>query len=174
MGPTVLYYKKFIDTSFTKEFVEVTIVMECQQINEADPTHYKYESSLTGKDKVFSRKDGQWHERDTAGDRSLIAERTTVPLSDEAVAILSNLGRKTKGPVFTNAEGEKIVTAKTAWTGARRRADVVDLRWHDLRHTAASRMVAAGADISEVKDILRHENIATTSRYVHTSADRLR
>jgi integrase len=98
----------------------------------------------------------------------------TVALSDEAVAILSNLGRKTKGPVFTNAEGEKIVTAKTAWTGARRRAKVADLRWHDLRHTAASRMVAAGADISEVKDILGHENIATTSRYVHASADRLR
>jgi site-specific recombinase XerD len=35
-------------------------------------------------------------------------------------------------------------------------------------------MVAAGADISEVKDILGHENIAATARYVPASADRLR
>jgi site-specific recombinase XerD len=35
-------------------------------------------------------------------------------------------------------------------------------------------MVAAGADILEVKDILGHENIATTARYIHPSADRLR
>jgi hypothetical protein len=76
-------YNKFTDTAFTKELAEVTIVMECQQINDADPTHYKYESSLIGKDKVFNRKDGQWREWGTAGDRSLIAERTHTSVADQ-------------------------------------------------------------------------------------------
>jgi integrase len=134
-------------------------------------------SLLTGlrSDNVFSLDWGQVSLDDARIDLIVKGGKPhTIPLSDEAVAILSNQDPKTTGPVFTNAKGEKINSATTAWTAARRRAKVVDLRWHDLRHTAASRMVAAGADISEVKEILGHENIATTARYIHASADRLR
>jgi hypothetical protein len=76
-------YNKFTDTAYAKELAGVTIVMECQQINDADATHYKYESSLTGKVRVFNGNDSQWYEWGTAGDRSLIAERTTVAFADQ-------------------------------------------------------------------------------------------
>ena len=47
-------------------------------------------------------------------------------------------------------------------------ADVKNLRFHDLRHTGATRMVSAGVPITVVKQILNHASIQTTMRYAHT------
>lgn len=45
------------------------------------------------------------------------------------------------------------------------------IRFHDLRHTAASFMVAGGAGITAVRDILGHSNLAVTSRYSHLALE---
>lgn len=42
------------------------------------------------------------------------------------------------------------------------------MRFHDLRHTAATRMVDAGIQLPVLKQILNHANIQTTMRYAHT------
>lgn len=43
-----------------------------------------------------------------------------------------------------------------------------DLRWHDLRHTCAALLIAAGRHLEEVKDYLGHSSIRVTSdRYGH-------
>lgn len=47
-------------------------------------------------------------------------------------------------------------------------ANVQNLRFHDLRHTEATGMVAAGVPITVVKQILNHASIQTTLRYAHT------
>lgn len=44
---------------------------------------------------------------------------------------------------------------------------VKDFRFHDLRHSSATRMVASGVDIITVKEILGHSDIHTTMRYAH-------
>ena len=41
------------------------------------------------------------------------------------------------------------------------------LRFHDLRHTAATRMVESGASIVAVSRILGHADLKTTMRYAH-------
>jgi integrase len=41
------------------------------------------------------------------------------------------------------------------------------IRFHDLRHTAASLMIQGGADMMHVRDLLGHSNVAVTSRYSH-------
>ncbi len=46
-------------------------------------------------------------------------------------------------------------------------AKINNFRFHDLRHTAATRMVEKGADLVVVKDILGHADINITMRYAH-------
>lgn len=97
-----------------------------------------------------------------------------VPISEPCLVLLAGLDPKDSGPVFTREHRGKqvaIKTWKTAWKGAKRRAGISDLRWHDLRHTAATWMVDADIPLDVVQKILGHENIETTQRYAHRSDD---
>ncbi len=62
---------------------------------------------------------------------------------------------------------------KHAWQTACREARLPDTHIHDLRHTAASAMVAAGFDLYSVGQVLGHRNHASTARYAHVSNTRL-
>jgi integrase len=57
---------------------------------------------------------------------------------------------------------------------AARKAGVVNFRFHDLRHTAASRLRRSGADMEDIERVLGHKNIKTTRGYVHYEAEQLR
>ncbi|MGI8902591.1 MAG: tyrosine-type recombinase/integrase [Solirubrobacteraceae bacterium] len=50
---------------------------------------------------------------------------------------------------------------------ARDAAGLRALRWHDLRHTFGSLLVAGGVDLVSVKDAMGHSQLTTTSRYLH-------
>jgi len=49
----------------------------------------------------------------------------------------------------------------------------IDLRWHDLRHEYASRLVERGVPLSQVRDLLGHASIVTTERYDNQTQDAL-
>ena len=61
------------------------------------------------------------------------------------------------GLVFTSPEGRFLHDFGRAWAKAVKDAEITDLRFHDLRHTAASRLVMAGVDLYTVKEILGHK-----------------
>lgn len=63
---------------------------------------------------------------------------------------------------------------KTEWRRTRKRAKVEDFRFHDTRHTAATRLVRATGNLKMVQHLLGHTEIATTSRYAHVTKDDLR
>lgn len=59
------------------------------------------------------------------------------------------------------------------WPLARDGAGLQGLRFHDLRHAAASAMVSAGVDLGTVGAVLGHKSAQTTKRYAHHATDRL-
>jgi integrase len=61
---------------------------------------------------------------------------------------------------------------RMVWRPACEAAGVTDMpRFHDLRHSHASWLLAGGADLQIVKERLGHASIMTTQRYLHTLPD---
>lgn len=56
---------------------------------------------------------------------------------------------------------------KDEWVKARKKASHEDLRFHDLRHSAASAMINAGIDLYTVGAVLGHKSTTSTRRYAH-------
>lgn len=63
---------------------------------------------------------------------------------------------------------------KRSFNAARKEAGLLDVRFHDLRHTAATRLVGGHMPLSEVGRILGHSQPNTTYRYVNANIDTAR
>ena len=97
-----------------------------------------------------------------------------VPLNDEAVRILKTWRTSDVTPtgyVFPGAGGERLIDVKTAWKPLLRVAGVTGFRFHDLRHTFASRLVMAGVDLNTVRELLGHADLKMTLRYAHLAPE---
>lgn len=102
----------------------------------------------------------------------------TIPMNDTVFNILLERSkvRSMSGYIFVGTGGERMSQNAIAhyFDHTRRKAGMQDFRFHDLRHTAASRMVQNKIDIYIVSKILGHKDIRTTMRYAHHNPDSLR
>lgn len=74
--------------------------------------------------------------------------------------------------VFVNPKTRKPFTdVKKSFDTACTDAGIEDLRFHDLRHTFATRLVRRGVDLVIIKELMGHSSIVTTQRYLHSQAD---
>lgn len=90
----------------------------------------------------------------------------TVPLSKKAVATLAALPRSIDGRVIP----VKGLTLHAALRKACARAEIVDFHWHDLRHTAITRMAQKLPNVIELAAVSGHRSLAMLKRYYHPSA----
>ena len=56
---------------------------------------------------------------------------------------------------------------RLAWERAKAKADIEDLRFHDLRHEAISRFFEKGFSVPEVASISGHRDLRMLQRYAH-------
>jgi integrase len=78
-----------------------------------------------------------------------------------------------RGAVFTY-KSASISDVKTAFLKSVARSGIRVCRFHDLRHTFATRLVLAGVDLATVKELLGHASITTTMRYAHPGPEHRR
>ena len=93
----------------------------------------------------------------------------SITMNGAVLAILARQNPRKAGRVFLYRKAP-ITTFKTAWRAALRRAKIEDFRFHDTRHTAASRMVRK-VGIGLTKKALGHASITSTQRYAHFEDD---
>lgn len=101
-----------------------------------------------------------------------------------AVALECPLGKCEKPPACPNffrlwhSNGELVFGIKTsvknAFNKVKTKAGLADLRFHDVRHTNATRLVGGSMPLSEVGRMLGHTQPSTSYRYVNVNADTAR
>jgi integrase len=95
------------------------------------------------------------------------AKARHIPLNSEALDVLKRYRKQHSG------EGRlfDVFSVKKSWNALMTNAGIRDFRFHDLRHTFASKLVAAGVDLNTVRELLGHADIRMTLRYAHLAPE---
>jgi len=93
----------------------------------------------------------------------------TVPLSTHAIQILTQMPRNLDGRVFPVTH--EVVSQ--AFNRARKQAGVKDVRFHDLRHMAITKLAEKLPNLIELSAVSGHKSLAMLKRYYHPNAEQL-
>ncbi|MGB9716422.1 MAG: tyrosine-type recombinase/integrase [Thermodesulfovibrionales bacterium] len=104
-------------------------------------------------------------------------EKRTVPLNHTIIELLKAKRKvvSMNGYVFTQ-NGEQLTkrTIQRQFSTAVNRAKITNFRFHDLRHTFATRLAQSGVDIYTIAKLLGHKDIRMTQRYAHHCPESIR
>lgn len=92
-----------------------------------------------------------------------------VPMNSTVRSLLNGLDHTSEFVFPSPKTGGRLNQIKRSFRRAVDKAGIEDFRFHDLRHTAATRMADAGADAFTLMKILGHSDIRMTARYTHAT-----
>ena len=100
----------------------------------------------------------------------------TVPLVREALVVLQERRRRIPGPWVFPSESKSghVRDLKRGWKRFLKRAEITDLRVHDLRRTLGSWQAAAGVSLPVIGKSLGHQSVAATAVYSRLHLDPVR
>ena len=122
----------------------------------------------------------RWAEVDVEGRMIRLTDAKTgarsVPIGEPVTEILCDIPRD--GELVLHDADPKTPLSQWAfrrlWNHVRDEADIPDGRPHDFRHTAGTFAAQAGHNAFIVRDLLGHNSLAMTNRYVERAADPVR
>lgn len=95
-----------------------------------------------------------------------------IPISDELYKVLQSLTKESEY-VFVNPKTNKpYVDVKKSFNIVREHAQLKDFRFHDLRHTFATRLAMVDKEPFTLMELMGHTSLQTTMRYTHVVAGR--
>lgn len=100
-------------------------------------------------------------------------ESRTIPMNKILTQTLKEVIKKNPASeyVFCDKDGKPFGNVRRSFENAVRKAGLDGLRFHDLRHTFATRLVMKGGDIASVKELLGHKSYRMTFRYSHPTPE---
>ena len=121
----------------------------------------------------------RWEHVDLASRRVLLPETKTGKRSHDlpsaALAVLDGLPR-VNGWVFASRDGSHVnyQTVRSVFRKAAEKAEVPDVRLHDLRRTVMTRAAMAGVGVHVLRDLLGHRTTAIADRYIRAVGNPVR
>lgn len=126
----------------------------------------------------------QWQDVDFTRETLIVMKskngtRRTIPLNSTVYDLLATKQARTgasSGPVFKTPLSNTLQVRFLVreFCVARDRAGIPDFRFHDMRHTFATRLVQRGIDLYKVQRLLGHKTGTMTQRYAHHCPESLR